>query len=204
MNQPPLSASNNSVTQLIAQANGGDEAAAFGIWERYFTRLVALVAKRLPDGVGRMMGPEDIASTAMDCLLRGAKDGRFRQLHNRDDLWQILVVIAVRRTCNVIRDDGRRAFGESKLMDAGGDSDGFRQGIINQIDQAPTADSIVMLQDTFDQLNRGLDEQQQAIVRYRLAGHSNEEIATKLGVVTRTIERKMRLIRNTWAEHFGE
>lgn len=192
----------NSVTQLLVQANGGDEAAAFEIWERYFTRLVALVAKRLPDGVGRMMGPEDIASTALDCLLRGAKEGRFRKLHNRDDLWQILVMIAVRRTCTVIRDDGRHAGGESKLLSSSTDSDNFRKGIVNRIDRSPTPDSLVVLQDTFDQLNQELDAQQQAIVRHRLAGHTNDEIAEKLGVVTRTIERKMKLIRTTWAKHF--
>jgi hypothetical protein len=32
-----------------------------------------------------------------------------------------------------------------------------------------------------------------------MEGYGNEEIAAKLGCVPRTVERKLRLIRNLWA-----
>ena len=44
------------------------------------------------------------------------------------------------------------------------------------------------------------DEQLQEIVRMKLAGHSNREIAESLNVVERTAERKLQLIRAYWTE----
>lgn len=196
-----LSATGHSVTVLLQQVKGGDEDAAFAIWERYFGRLVALAERRLPDGMGRVTGPEDIASSAFECLLRGAREGRFRQLESRDDLWQILVVIAVRRTCNVIRSSNRRAKGESRLV---GNEDDVRNGLVREIDNNPTPESLLMVQEVFEVLMQNLDEQLQAIVRYRLAGYTQSEIATKLGITTRSIQRKMVLIRKMWTSRSND
>lgn len=196
MNSSELPEDEHSVTVLLQQAKGGDEAAAYEIWERYFKRIVALASRRLPDGVGRVVGPEDIASSALDCLLRGAKEGRFRKLEDRDDLWQVLTVIAVRRACNVIRDAGRHEKGESRLAK---DPDDLRQGIAAMIDKTPTPESLVTMQDTFEDLMENLDDQMRSIVRFRLAGYTHAEIAAKLNIVTRTVERKLALIRSTWA-----
>jgi DNA-directed RNA polymerase specialized sigma24 family protein len=42
------------------------------------------------------------------------------------------------------------------------------------------------------------DETLRSLVVWKMEGYTNEEIASKLGCVTRTIERKLRLIREIW------
>lgn len=170
----------------MQQVKGGDESAAFAIWERYFGRLVALAERRLPNGMGRAVGPEDIASSAFECLLRGAREGRFRQLESRDNLWQILVVIAARRTCNVIRKSKRDADGESKVAENAAE---LQKGLVKEIDRNPTAESLLIVQEVFEGLMENLDEQLQAVVRYRLAGYTLAEIATKLESTSHTFSK---------------
>ena len=43
------------------------------------------------------------------------------------------------------------------------------------------------------------DEQLRTVARLKLAGYTSQEIADQLGVVEWTVERKLRLIRNQWA-----
>jgi hypothetical protein len=74
---------------------GGDLAAAQGLWERYFARMVDLARTRLRASRGRDAGSdeEDAALSAFDSLCAGLARGKFPQLADRDDLWRLLVVI---------------------------------------------------------------------------------------------------------------
>jgi DNA-directed RNA polymerase specialized sigma24 family protein len=44
------------------------------------------------------------------------------------------------------------------------------------------------------------DDQLRQIARRRLEGHTNAEIAKELGVIERTVERRLQLIRGLWGE----
>ena len=46
-----------------------------------------------------------------------------------------------------------------------------------------------------------LDDELQTVARLKLEGHTNAEIAEKLDVVERTVERKLKRIRNRWSEN---
>src|SRR5262249_28301885 len=80
----------NSVTQWISALKQGDQAAASGLWDSYFRRLVGLARARLRDVPRLVADEEDVALSAFDSFCRRAQAGQFRSLHDRDDLWQIL------------------------------------------------------------------------------------------------------------------
>jgi hypothetical protein len=44
------------------------------------------------------------------------------------------------------------------------------------------------------------DEDLRGIARWKMEGHTNGEIAGKLGCLERTVERKLRVIRGLWEE----
>jgi DNA-directed RNA polymerase specialized sigma24 family protein len=44
------------------------------------------------------------------------------------------------------------------------------------------------------------DDQMRLIARRRLEGYKNAEIAKELGIIERTVERRLWLIRSLWSE----
>src|SRR6516162_5587428 len=101
----------NSVTRWVSALKQGDQSAAQGLWEVYFHRLVGLAHARLRDAPRRMADEEDVALSAFDSFCRGARAGRFPRLADRNDLWQILVLITVRKAIDLCNYERRQSRG---------------------------------------------------------------------------------------------
>ena len=93
--------SEGSVTGWIDRLKGGDPAAAQRLWQSYFRRLVGLARHKLQGAPRRAADEEDVALSAFDSFCRGAEQGRFPQLHDRDNLWRLLVCITDRKLKNL-------------------------------------------------------------------------------------------------------
>ena len=101
-------ASQGSVTRWIGELKAGDRQAAQKLWERYFQRLVGLARKKLRGAKWHAADEEDVALSAFDTFCRGAENGRFPRLDDRDNLWNVLVLLTARKAWHVVRDEGRR------------------------------------------------------------------------------------------------
>jgi hypothetical protein len=101
--------STHSVTRWLEQLKQGDRQAVGPLWERYFTRLVQLARTWFPHTpTTAAASGEDAALDAFASFcLRAEQDG-FSHLFDRDDLWQILVVLAFRKRCNQIQHEQRQ------------------------------------------------------------------------------------------------
>ena len=63
----------------------------------------------------------------------------------------------------------------------------------------PTPEFAAQVAEEYQRLISQLgDEQQRAIAVWKMEGHTNEEIAARLGIALATVERRLRLIRKTW------
>src|SRR5205823_10863614 len=93
----PTMSSAGSVTFWIDRLRAGDARAAEKLWERYFRRLVGLARQKLRHTPRGAADEEDVAVSAFDSFFRGAAAGRFPQLHDRDDLWQLLIAITAHK-----------------------------------------------------------------------------------------------------------
>src|SRR5262245_28813364 len=82
-----------SVTIWLSQLKAGDTAAAQHLWQGYYRRLVGLARQRLQGRPRAVADEEDVALSAFDSFCQGVERGRFPQLDDRDDLWQLLVVL---------------------------------------------------------------------------------------------------------------
>src|SRR5215467_12351216 len=99
--------SDGSITRLMSLIKEGDRTAAQPLWDTYFHRLVALARARL-QGIRRSTADEeDVALSAFDSFWRRAESGQFPQLADRDDLWQLLFVMTVRKAISLVRHEGR-------------------------------------------------------------------------------------------------
>jgi FixJ family two-component response regulator len=82
---------------------------------------------------------EDVLVSVFDRFFRAAQEDRFARLDDRDDLWQLLLMLTERK-----------------------------------------------------------------VALLRMEGYANKEITEKLGIALSSVERKLRVVREVWAEEFGE
>ncbi len=175
----------------------GDDAAASQIWERYFHRMMALARKKLSASVRRVTDEEDVAISAFHSFCRGVAGGRFAQLDDRNDLWQVLAMITTRKArrkttqaCADKRGNGQ-VRGESVFSEDLPFQDAAREELSPEF-LALAKEELQLL------LDRLPDEQLRQISLARLEGYSNEEIASMLGRHVRSVERKLQIIRQYW------
>jgi DNA-directed RNA polymerase specialized sigma24 family protein len=187
-----------SVTRLIGMLKEGDRAAAQQLWETYFRRLVGLARARLRKTAARMADEEDVALSAFDSFYRRAECGEFPQLQDRDDLWQLLFVLTVRKAINLANYQGRQSRGGGRVFNLS-DLEGLDVETVLGAEPSP-AFAAQMTDQCRHLLDRLGDESLRAVALWKMEGYTNAEIAARLGCVEHTVERKLRAIRRIWSE----
>jgi DNA-directed RNA polymerase specialized sigma24 family protein len=193
----PMSA-HGSVTSLIRLLKDGDHEAAQRLWELYFQRVVDLARSRLRNLPRRAADEEDVALSAFDSFLRGARHGRFPRLEDRDDLWQLLLVLTVRKAANLAHHECRlrRGAGQVRAL-----ADLAGMDLERIAGSEPTPELAALVADECRELLARLGEQTlRSVAVWKMEGFTNCEIAARLGCVPQTVERKLRAIRRIWAE----
>src|SRR5262245_49834606 len=193
------------ITRWIDELKAGHAAAAQGLWEGYFLRLVGLARRKLQGLPRRAADEEDVALSAFASFCRGADQGRFPLLRDRHNLWPLLLKITARKAADLIRHDRRQkrgggeVRGESAL--APGPDDSAVAGLDQVASTEPTPEFAAQVADECRRLLDLLDSPELKTIAVRkMEGHTNAEIAAELACVVGTVERKLRLIRTLWGE----
>jgi DNA-directed RNA polymerase specialized sigma24 family protein len=189
-----------SVTQWIDLLKGGAHPdAAQQVYNNYFLRLVGLAHQRLQNTPRRAADEEDVALSALDSFFRGAADGRFPHLNDRDDLWQLLVLITDRKAKDLAKSERRQKRGGGRVLDEAALGGAFPAGLGAVPGQEPTPEFATEMAEQcrrlFDALGAGELRQ---IALWKMESYANEEIADKLKCALRRVERKLALIRSIW------
>lgn len=181
-----------TVTFWLGVLKAGDARAAQPLWEGYFARLVGLARSKLRGARRRAADEEDVALSAFDSFCRGAVANRFPKLTDRDDLWQVLILITARKAIDLRQHEQRKKRG-GDVAHAGAEDTGVLEQVIGR---EPTADFALQVVEEWELLLSKLpDEDARKIALWKMEGDTNDEIACRLGVATRTVERRLRLIR---------
>jgi DNA-directed RNA polymerase specialized sigma24 family protein len=196
--------SHGSITHWIAELKTGDaDVAQQEIWGRYFRRLTSLAKLKLGDAPRSAEDEEDVALSALGSFFFGFAEDRFPQLADRHNLWSLLAKITA---CKAINQRKRqlaykRGGGavQSEATVAGDDDMQRTAQLVELVADDLTPEFIAAINEECQLLMNGLpDEQFRRIARMKLEGYTNTEIAADLGVVERTIERKLGIIRGIW------
>jgi DNA-directed RNA polymerase specialized sigma24 family protein len=194
-----------SITHCLRRLQAGDRAALQPLWERYFRRLVGLARRRLHGAPRQAADEEDVALSAFASFCRAVEQGRFPRLEDRDDLWQLLVLLAVRKAADLATRARREKHGGGRVRHLSALSDGERPAFAALISREPDpAFAVQVAQQCEHLLGRLADDTLRQLAVWKLEGHSNQEIAGRLGCALPTVERKLRRIRGTWEKERGQ
>lgn len=188
-----------STTYWIEQLKRGNREAAAKMWEYFFERLVQYSQSQLERSNRRVVDGEDVAIGVMTALCSCAERGKLPTIESRDDLWRILLswtrhdIADLRRTNNRIKRGGGKVRGESVF--------GTQENGLDQLrGQSMPADVIVELADQWSRLLQQLPgDSLREVAAKRIQGCSIQEIADCLDVSPRTVERKLKIIRDLWS-----
>ena len=192
----------SSVTDWLESVKQGKPSVAQKIWARYVEQLVRKASKLLSKLPRTMVDAEDVAQEAFSGFFRGLEQGRFPQLHDRNDLWQILIVLASRRAA----DYQRQALAERRGGgNACGDSgihlppacDYEARDPFDSLEALPVTpesaeDLLKLIVLSFPELAHF---NLQHIALDRAANYTDAEVARRHGISVRSVERKLNLIR---------
>jgi DNA-directed RNA polymerase specialized sigma24 family protein len=193
------SSSAGSVSQWVDQLRAGDQTAARKLWECYFQRLVALARSKLRGVDRRAADEEDVALSAFESFCRGAEQGRFPDLTDRNNLWRLLVVITARKAYDLVERQHRRKHGGGAVLDEAGL--GGPAGLEQVVGRDPTPEFAALVAEECRRLMDRLGSRElRAVALWKMEGYSVDEIAAKLGCAPRTVDRKLWVIRGLWAQ----
>jgi DNA-directed RNA polymerase specialized sigma24 family protein len=194
--------STDPVTHWIDQLKAGDRAAIQPLWERYFPQMVRLARQRLRAAPRRLADEEDVALSAFDSFCRRAEAGRFPLLTDRDSLWSYLIIYTVRKASHLIRSECRQKRGGGQVQDEtslAGPDEG--PGLAQVLSREPTPELAALVAEEYRLLLERLpDAGLRSVAQWKLEGYTNDEIASRLGCVRRSVERMLQLIRRLWQE----
>jgi len=175
------------------------------LWDRYFDALVRFSRRRLAGAKRREVDEEDVALSAFHSVCARAAAGQFARLEDRHDLWQLLALVAARKAANErkrqtrLRRGGGRVRGDSVL--AGSANASGIAGFDGLAVAGGRAEDQLMEQEALEGALGSLDDDLlRTIAVAKQEGFTNLEIAGRLRVTERTIERKLRLIRERLAK----
>ncbi|MBX7105223.1 MAG: hypothetical protein K1X57_14165 [Gemmataceae bacterium] len=189
----------DSVTHWFAAFRAGNREAVRHLWDRYFRRMMGLARIRLRAAHRVMADEEDIALSAFDSFCQGVELGQFPNLQNRDELWQLLVVITIRKAINVAKHERRKKRGGDQVFRS--DDQLLEELISHEPSPAVTAAMDDECHRLLDQLD---DEQLRRLVVLKLEGHNNSQCAEQLGRTRATVQRMLNLVRQTWQQELAQ
>ena len=195
-----------SVTRLIIDLRSDEpgvrEVAARLVWGRYFKELLTLARNHLSARIRSREDEEDVLQSMYKSFCIRQRRGDF-DLANRDELWNLLVRITLRKARNTAnrhlqgKRDVRREDADAGIDRSAGDLPGT---ILDHIDSdGPTPAEAALLNEALERRFQMLnDPDLRQLALWKLEGYTNQEIAARLDCTVRTVERKLERIRAYW------
>jgi RNA polymerase sigma factor (sigma-70 family) len=199
-----MPSSSGSVTDWLGDLRDrADPVASQRLWERYIAQLIRVARQKLGGAPRRVADEEDVAAAAFASFYRGVEANRFAQLNDRDDLWQILLVLTERKALNQIRHELAQRRGAGKVLSESVMDDAAQGAgcLADVADPGPTPAFAIEVSEQLEHLLQSLGEPRlRQIALLKLEGCTNREIAERLSVSLRSVERRLALIRGIWQE----
>ncbi len=197
--------SSHSVTVMIQQLKESNSEAANAIWKRFFHHLLPLARAKLKGLSDRGVDEEDVLVSVFDRFFAAAKEDRFARLNDRDDLWQILLMLTDRKVSERYRRSHAQKRGGGQVASLDGVPEGQAADWRELVDVELPHEYVVAFNDNLQHAITALEEEKtRNVALFKLEGYENREIAERLGISLSSVERKLRVIREKWQSCWDE
>jgi len=193
--------SDPSSSTLAERWRSGDQAAATELYQRYVRRLSLLVGLNLSSGLSPRVGTSDICQSAFKSMFRGLREGRF-QFEDDAEVWKLLVTITLNKIRNRVRFERapKRDHRRDRILDDPHDFDDYRVGCLSRV---PDSTEVREFESTLEAALSLMDKDDAQLLRLRLEGRTQREIAECLGITDRTVRRRLERIRDQLKHSMG-
>lgn len=180
-----------SVTHWINELQAGSELAAQILWQHLHKGLLALAQKQLIEQPATAFDEEDVVLSAFNALCDAIRTGRY-DIGDRNELWRMATVIVVNRAYNRVRDE--------KRLRRGGGRKRHPSSVLESLTcPKPDASTVLMMQEECQAMLAKLATPDlEMVALLKVEGHTDEQVAEKLGCSRRTIQRRLSIIRRLW------
>ena len=194
-----------SVSGWIAKMRQGDPTAIGQLVARYFQKIAQFAESKLRRGIRVTDDGEDIAISVLHTITRNSAKGRFPDLQDRDDLWFLMIVIAQHAVIDKKRTELRRERQAAPVHTMTDLMELYNVDLEDFLGNDNSASKLLEIIDCWDELLKKLpDDRNREVAKLKMQGYSNREIADILGMVPRTVDRKIRLIAQRWQSYLIE
>jgi hypothetical protein len=172
------------------------------LWDAFYPRMKLAVLSRVRSIQRPVADGSGIALSAFHSFIQHARNGKFPNLVDQDEMWRLVKQIAIRKTSDVRknllaqkRGGGAIVYGQSDFSD----DSGHLQGINLASDKHGEPSEPVEVADLLNALLQRLpDDRHRDVILLKLQGASVVTIAECLGTTTRTIQRILKKIERSW------
>ncbi len=185
-------------TDLVKRWRDGDQAAAEELFHLYQQRLLDLVARHLGEKLRGRLSPDDMVQSILKSMFRVTRD---QSLEFCDDsgFWKWLVTVALNKTFHRIDKE------LAAKRDPGRETSAYLDMVISHRGSIrPSVEETVQVADLLECILQRLTEDQQQVLQLKLEGHQQTEIALRLGVSEKTVQRRMQQIREAAQSVVGD
>ncbi len=206
-----------SVNKQIPGLKAGDSEAEQWIWDRYFLQVAQAARIQLGTSPQTVHDEEDVAISVFANFMKGVRQDKFKQLNDRNDLHQILVMLTKRKAIDYFRKATRHQkheVGESALGDVSDRPNTIAEAAVAQPPSELVNEVAQQIRKLFEDVaktpivespdGKVVDLQLGTIALLWMQGLSAVEIGQRIGCSQWTVYRRQELIRRRWREHFPE
>lgn len=202
--------SSDSITRYLRRFLTGDTEAYERIFGRCFEQLTYWLKDKLRDTPTRVEDEQDVAQETMVFFAEAVQRGRFTGLKDRSELWALLLAIGTRKSLELRRRTtaakrgGGRVRGDSAFASADATSPQVA-GWDDLPGTDPPPEDRVELADLLEHLLEQMTESDlREIALRRMAEQPVQQIAEEMQIALRSVERKLRLIRERWRREYHD
>lgn len=183
-----------SYSNIQSLLKAGDQQAAYELFNRFTSRLIALARSRLEQRANSKVDPDDVVQSVYRSFFLRQQDDQF-ELDGWDSIWALLAKITIRKCGREIQAlrAAKRDYRRENLQQSVENSNRDREEIIDLI---PTPSEAAVLNETLELLMEGLDEKKREMLSLRLQGYTVLEVSQKTGRTERAVYRLLSSVKS--------
>ncbi len=167
---------------------------------RFSERLLLFAQRRLPEPLKRRVDAEDVVQSVFRSFFARHQDGNFR-FSDAADVWRLLAAMTWKKLLLTIRHHSQQQRDFHRELPG---AEAPRSVEEQTFDPEPTPSMVAVMMELLAGIMGQLPETHQKILELRLENHSIPEIADRLQVSMRTVNRALKTVREIASEMLAE